>query len=175
MKRIYISNVKGDKTMTKKITISVPDNLHSKMEKWKDSFNFSRVFQEAIREKINRKEEFKRRLKEGRFDMEATIERLRGEKKEAALKLSDQGKNDGFMWAKNAHYLDIQAALQWRGGDGELPDQKDLRNEIIDRIHNDPDLGFEGNSWEMDDVTARWAEAWVEGVQEFWKQVEDKI
>ena len=68
--------------MTKTITISVSDELHETMMKWKDSFNFSGVFQEAIAEKIQRKEDFQKRLKEVTEDMNETIERLKLEKEE---------------------------------------------------------------------------------------------
>ena len=161
--------------MGKKITISIQEDLHSKMEKWRGSFNFSRVFQEAIREKINRKEEFKRRLKEGGFDMEATVERLRGEMAEVNQDLFDQGKNNGFVWASMSHYLDIKSALGWNPEMGDLPDEEDLRAEVVDMIHEDPDLDFETDSWQMARETIEWAKGWVEGVQEFWNQVKDKL
>ena len=161
--------------MSKKTTISIPDELHEKMEKWKEHFNFSRVFQDAIREKIERKENFQKRLDAGGFDMEATIERLRAERDEGEEILFDEGKNDGLEWAKNSHYSNIRDALKWNPRNGDVPDQEELREEIRDMIHDGEYLGFEANSWEMDDVTTKWALGWVEGVKEFWSQVEDKL
>ena len=32
--------------MAKKVTISIPDMLHEKLEKWRESFNLSKMFQE---------------------------------------------------------------------------------------------------------------------------------
>lgn len=160
--------------MTKKITISVPDDLHEKMEKWKASFNFSGIFQEAVRERINRKEAFKQRLKE-EFDMEAAIERLRSEKAEVEQDFFNQGKNDGLEWAKNAHYEEIRGALEWDPGTQTLPDDEGLREEINTWIEEDPDLDFEYRSGEMTNETFEWAKGWVEGVKEFWDEVKGKI
>jgi hypothetical protein len=161
--------------MSKRITLSVQDALHAEMEKWKGELNFSRVFQDAIREKIERKENFQKRLDSGGFDMEATVERLRAERDEGEEILFDEGKNDGLEWAKYSHYSSLKDALEWDPTNGEVPDQADLREEIQDMIHDDEHLGFEANSWEMDDVTTKWAKGWVEGVQEFWSQVEGKL
>ena len=161
--------------MSKMTTISIPDDLHEKMQKWKGHFNFSRVFQDAIREKIERKENLQKRLENGGFDMEATVERLRAERDEADDDLFEEGKIDGLEWAKQSHYLSIKDMLEFDPEMGELPDQPELSQEITDMIHGAENLAFEPNSWVMDDATIKWAEGLVEGVKEFWSQVEGKL
>ena len=47
--------------MVKRITVSVPDELHEKMEKWRSNFNFSKVFQNAVSGAIQKKEDFEKR------------------------------------------------------------------------------------------------------------------
>jgi len=34
--------------VTKRVTVSVPDELHEKLEAWKGKLNFSKVFQDAV-------------------------------------------------------------------------------------------------------------------------------
>ena len=34
--------------MAKKVTISIPDMLHEKLENWRESFNLSKMFQDAV-------------------------------------------------------------------------------------------------------------------------------
>ncbi|MBL7224674.1 MAG: hypothetical protein ISS59_00955 [Desulfobacteraceae bacterium] len=106
--------------------------------------------------------------------MDQIIERLKTEKAEVEVNLFDQGKNDGLMWAKEAHYLDIQSTLEWNPGNGDLPDQAEQREEVLNMIHDDPDLGFEANSWQMDEKTTEWAKGFVDGVQDFWDQARNK-
>ena len=96
----------------KRTTISVPDKLYAKMDKWRRSINFSKEFQKHISRVIQRKEDLKERLK-GDDEMQEIIERLRDEKTEALGDFSEMGFEAGLMWAKEAHYIEIQDALEW--------------------------------------------------------------
>jgi predicted CopG family antitoxin len=49
--------------MSPNVTLSFPDDLYEKIEKWKDSLNLSEVFRIAISKEIKRKEVFQKRLK----------------------------------------------------------------------------------------------------------------
>lgn len=170
--------------MTKKVTISVPDELHGKMEKWKDSFNFSKVFQGAISEAIQKKENFQTRLKEV-TTMEQAIERLKREKTEAESDYFEQGKKDGLEFAKSASYEDLQYAICWEpmnrqpGLIGYDPTRDEVLGEYFDEIgQEDPHMEFEDTTMghsRPNDLFAAWEEGWVEGVSEFWDEVKDKI
>ena len=59
--------------MSHRVTLSVPDDLYEKIEKWKDSLNLSKVFRIAISKEIKRKEVFQEKLK-GVSSMEKTKE-----------------------------------------------------------------------------------------------------
>jgi len=96
--------------MAKKVTVSIPDMLYEKMERWRRSFNLSKMFQDAVAEAIQKKEDFQRRIQED-LDLGDVIERLRREKEQSEGNFYDAGKRDGFLWAKSASYDDILYAL----------------------------------------------------------------
>ena len=50
--------------MSKKVSISVPDELHEKMAKWRKSLNFSKIFQDVVSNEIGKKENYLTKLKE---------------------------------------------------------------------------------------------------------------
>ena len=50
--------------MVKKVTLSVPDELFKEMQKWRKALNFSRIFQEAVSNEVQKKELFKTKLRE---------------------------------------------------------------------------------------------------------------
>jgi len=97
--------------MAQKITLSVPDLLHEKLKEWRTSFNLSKMFQEALTEAIQKKEEFRKRFTED-FDMPEIITRLRREKLLWEKKYYTFGKNEGLKWAKIAHYSELLYVIQ---------------------------------------------------------------
>lgn len=154
--------------MGKKITISIQEDLHSEMEKWRESFNFSRVFQEAIREKIQQKESFQERLR-GDFDIEKTIVRLREEKLGDEKYYYEAGMSEGLEWAKVASYKDLQSVRRWSPKDGfpiPIDDGEDISTDYENYFS---EVGGLENL-----ITSFWT-GWADGVREFWNQVEDKL
>ncbi|HSL41238.1 MAG TPA: hypothetical protein VK857_12765, partial [Desulforhopalus sp.] len=77
--------------MAKKVTISIPDMLHEQLEKWRESFNLSKMFQDVVAEAIHKKEEFQKRIRED-LDLTQVIERLRREKLESDGNCFDTGR-----------------------------------------------------------------------------------
>jgi hypothetical protein len=154
-----------------KITVSVPDRLYSQIEKWKSSLSFSKIFQEAIKEKIKTKEAFEKRLK-GEFNMGQAVARLSQEKAETEWNFFNQGKEDGFEWAKFSDYSEIKAAIEWDPGSQHLPENETLRELIFTIIQENPELGFEVDM-DLTADTYKWAGGWVEGVKEFWSEVKN--
>lgn len=180
--------------MSQKITISVSDDLYKKIQQWKESFNYSKIFQDAVSEKIQKKENFKKRLKEEK-DMDKIIGRLRKEKDETEQNYYDDGKNEGLEWAKAVYYDDIQTALRYAEDEQE---QKSNHNPAIDPITwaNDIDAGDDwkeywknivdknpsfnievrNHGWDlMSDSLKHFVSGWVDGVNEFWDEIKDKI
>ena len=96
--------------MAQKVTLSIPDMLYEKLSKWRESFNLSKMFQDALLEAIQKKEEFQKRIKQD-FDMSEIIERLKIEKFESEKNYLEMGLHKGLEWAKRAHYEDLVYAV----------------------------------------------------------------
>ncbi len=161
--------------MSKKITVSVPDDLHLKMTEWRESFNFSKVFQKAVSTMIQRKEEFQKRLRSN-IDMAAIAERLRHEKQESQTESSELGKKEGVRWARSAHYKELRYALAW------LPEATPQRNEVLGDYFSDlftasrelQRIAPENNN-ESGEFVRSFLSGWKEGVEAFWNEIKDKL
>ena len=157
----------------KRVNVSVPDDLHAEMEAYKDRFNYSGLFQEKVRDSIEKVKRFENRLKEATQDMEAIIERLKKEKSEINDYFYERGKKEGLDWAKTAHYSEIQSMLKWKIP--EVPDDEDFRDIILENIKEDDEL----ENCDPDPGPFRWldenTEQYFQGVQDafiaFWAEV----
>lgn len=157
--------------MAKRVTVSIPDMLHEKMEKWRTSFNLSKMFQDAVIDAIQKKEDFQRRIKQD-FDMAEIVERLKKEKARSDQNSFETGCEDGLQWARSASYDDIQYALNW--------------NEPVD-ICQDPVLGdfflgkveksqfMEIKDGTMNEYLKVYVDGWRKGLAEFWTEVKEKL
>ena len=161
--------------MAKKITVSVPDELHQKMTEWRESFNFSKIFQKAVSSMIQRKEEFQKRLRSN-IDMAAIAERLRREKLASQTESSELGKKEGVKWARSAHYKELQYALRW------LPEENPQRNEVIggyfiDLFADNHELqrNASESNLESSEFVRNFLSGWKEGVDAFWNEIKDKV
>ena len=152
--------------MSKRITLSVPDALHDKIEEWRTSFNLSRVFQDAVAEVIRRKENLQARFTD---DLPQVIARLKREKSEAEEDWYRRGAAAGAAWARSAHWLELKGILsrpaaELAGPEGEL---RDYFRELFER-----ELG---DAAADDTARLRLLAGWQQGVGEFWSLVRDKI
>lgn len=157
--------------MAKKVTISVPDILHEKLEKWRESFNLSKMFQDAVSEAIQRKEEFQKRIRED-LDLNEIIERLRREKQQAEGNFLESGKNDGILWAKMAHYNDLQYAVHWDDFENARKD-KVLGSYFCDAM-TDNHL-FATSTYQSEEYVLKYLKGWKQGVIQFWEEISDKL
>ena len=113
-----------------KITISIPQDLHEKMQKWRKSLNISRICQKCIREEISKKELFHAKMQEEKTILEiwenGNFETEGGQ--------YQVGKEMGFAYAKNSPYHEIKSyeayAEKW---DGE-------NQEVVEQFHYDLDI-----------------------------------
>ena len=162
--------------MTKRISVSVPDDLHEMMEKWKQSFNFSNICQNAIRGEIERKEDFQKRLKGDEEEMEQIIERLRNEKAESDQNYLEDGKRAGLSWAKISHYDDVTAVLkdglEWEDTREDLIEKCALDQYLFDYYGHAP-YGYLVQG--IMDMPSQWMDGFYQGVQEFWDVVGPKL
>lgn len=157
--------------MAKKVTVSIPDMLHEKMEKWRESINLSKMFQDAVAEAIQKKEDFQKRIRED-LDLHEIIERLRSEKARSEGNYFDLGKRDGLMWARLAHYDDLIYALAWDDFGNAVKDNV-LGDYFQEMIKNNTLLESrvdgEGVSF------LAYIKGWKNGVEQFWSEVREKI
>jgi hypothetical protein len=157
--------------MTQKITLSIPDLLHEKLKEWRNSFNFSKMFQEALTDAIQKKEEFQKRLSED-FDMSEIIKRLQQEKCIWEKQFFKSGKNEGIKWARSAHYEDLLYVINFE-------DTYELTNDTkfklyFEDLHTKNDLGKYASDTDIDHEVM-FMDGWFYGVNEFWAQIKEKI
>lgn len=156
--------------MAKRVTISVPDVLHEKMKEWRESFNLSKMFQEALSDAIQKKEAFQKRLQEDKSISEI-IERLRAEKLTSEKNYFENGRLDGVDWAKSAHYDDLKYAAYWVPGDFPLKDG--IVGEYLSHaIKKDEMIVHDTGAC---DYARAYIEGWRNGVMEFWEKIKDKL
>ncbi len=156
--------------MAKKVTISIPDMLHEKLEKWRESFNLSKMFQDAVVDAIQRKEEFQKRIRED-LDLGQIVERLRREKMQSERNSLEEGKTDGILWAKTAHYDDLQYALHWTGL------EKSAKDPVLGHYFaSNPTLTrLQQSSTYSDTYALSYLSGWKQGVLQFWEEIREKL
>lgn len=157
--------------MAKKVTISIPDMLHEKLENWRESFNLSKMFQDAVVEAIQKKEEFQKRIRED-LDLGQIIERLRREKMQSEQNSLESGRKDGIHWAKTAHYDDLQYALHW----------SDMENAAKDTVlghyfTTNPTLSRlqQSSTYSGTQYALNYLQGWKQGVVQFWEEIREKL
>ncbi len=157
--------------MAKKVTISIPDMLHEQLEKWRESFNLSKMFQDAVSEAIQRKEDFQKRIRED-LDLGQIIERLRREKMQSQGNFVETGKNDGILWAKTAHYDHLQYALHWNEfqSAGKDPILGQYFSDIFRLNHL-----LDHNTYPSSEYVLNYLKGWKQGIEYFWAEIKEKL
>lgn len=155
--------------MSKRITLSVPEPLHQQIERWRNSFNLSRVFQEAVADVIRRKEELQARLG---AEIPEIIARLRREKEAVEQRWFKEGERLGLEWAKAASYIDLQRVLPQPAEALADPggDLRDYFSQVVDFERRRQELadGFE-------EFRRSFLKGWHAGVEQFWAIVKDQL
>jgi len=157
--------------MAQKITLSIPDLLHEKLKEWRASFNLSKMFQEAVTDAIQKKEEFQKRFTED-FDMSEIIHRLKQEKLIWEKKYYKIGKIEGIRWSKTAHYGDLLYVLKFKDTYKLISDPK--LNEYFEQVYQDMELAEYSNT-ESVDHEQMFMDGWFNGVNEFWNHIKGKL
>jgi post-segregation antitoxin (ccd killing protein) len=90
--------------MSKKLTLTVSDELHERLKKWRGEINFSRIFQNAVIAHVKKKEAFHIKLEEKKTYQQVwesgDLTSIEGQ--------FELGKELGFVWAKSAAYREIK-------------------------------------------------------------------
>ncbi|OHD81269.1 MAG: hypothetical protein A3J97_00700 [Spirochaetes bacterium RIFOXYC1_FULL_54_7] len=163
--------------MAKKITLTVNENLFSKIDQWRSSFNLSKLFQDAVSEAIKAKEEFHRMLS-GKEDIPGIVERLKAEKRGWLETARRDGESDGGTWAGKAHYSELISVLalidskRASDGDGEaISAAEDQCVEVWERKRK----VAAALSPELEDAIRGYREGWRAGVAGLWEIVKDQL
>lgn len=162
--------------MTKKVTISVPDELHERMEKVRDSVNFSKVCQMALADKVSQVEHVEKILKGDADKMEQAIERLRREKQELESYWTKQGEKDGLFWAKDASYGELKHVVRFKEESEYQHDPAliDRSDEIfVDWL--EAYIETQAEDLNDEDVWESWNLGFQDGVQAFWDKVKKEL
>ncbi|MFP4364110.1 MAG: hypothetical protein ACLFR1_09595 [Spirochaetia bacterium] len=155
--------------MSKKITISVPDFLFEQIEKWRKSFNLSKIFQEAVGEAIKRKEGLQARLQTD-FSFSEIVKRLKNEKQEYVKEWTERGRSAGFSWAQRAHYIELKNALK------ETPHTLIRDNTVLTEAFSLFSHTEEAAATEKKDENLMFfAQGFASGIHEFWEIVKKEL
>ncbi len=157
--------------MTQKVTLSIPDRLHKKLTKWRRSFNLSKMFQEALLEAIQKKEEFHKRVIQD-FDMSEIITRLKKEKFESEKNYLQMGIDKGLEWAKRAHYDDLVYAIGFQNSYNIIEDSK--FSYYFDEIFNSDHLASFSKD-NLNQYAKNFIDGWSKGVSDFYNEIVEKL
>jgi hypothetical protein len=157
--------------MTQKVTLSIPDMLHEKLNKWRESFNLSKMFQDALLDAIQKKEEFQKRVSKD-FDMSEIINRLKQEKLESERNYLEMGIHKGLEWAKRAHYEDLVYAIGFEDPTHIVKDSKFSYyfNEIFNSDHL---INFTQDNYNQH--AKEFVDGWCKGVTDFYNEIVEKL
>lgn len=159
--------------MAKKVTLSVPDELHEKMNKWRTSINFSKAFQKTIKSIISKKEDFNKRLLEDINFLDA-LERLKKEKEDFEENYKSIGKKLGIEWSMAAHYTDLLYAVEWMPNEDPTKDAK-LGSYFSSIVTQYPFLRTKKIFNEKNENLSKLVSGWKESVNDFWTEIKDKL
>lgn len=154
--------------MTKNITISVPDELGAKVEKWRDGMNISKVCQKALETEIAKLEDFPEFGK----DLEKTLERLRTEK-ETSYRV---GLEVGVEYTKNKASLAELRGLQFGAIEfARLPSScKDMFERLSDG-YRDKGRWIKGEFQDLPLNEKEYTRGCRDGIRSVWKVLSDKV
>jgi predicted CopG family antitoxin len=174
--------------MSKKITVSVPDDLYRKMKRWKGRFSYSKIFQKAMSELIEKQEKFEKIRKED-TSMDELISRLKKEKQEEKQeKLTpwyDLGKMEGKSFINTASIDEIKIVVDAHPYGSEIPigeliehnEFNDLYfNQRIGELLTETAYGYEVDIPDDDsEEYESFQRGWMDGVIEIWEQIKYRL
>ncbi|MBD2296099.1 hypothetical protein H6G06_22115 [Anabaena sphaerica FACHB-251] len=155
--------------MAQRITITLPDNLHERLQTFKENLNVSGICQQAIDLAVQI-EEIK--VKTDIPAIEKAIARLRKEKQEISAKWKETGFKDGLTDAtEKLNY----PTLKYVGEGGDIDEQ------FPGMIHGVPvSVWLEAYNYQRyekeDDFEYEiYDQGWIEGVIHVWEEIKDKL
>ncbi len=156
--------------MAQRITITLPDDLHERLQMFKESLNVSGVCQQAIDLAVQI-EEIK--VRTDIPAMEKAITRLRKEKQEASAKWKQTGFKDGLIDAtETLDYLTLKYIGE--GGDikKSIPGIKNEPTVMMELQHDRWEGYYEEEDYFESEI---YTQGWIEAVIHVWKEIKDQL
>jgi hypothetical protein len=141
-----------------RLTVSVPQALHDRLDRWRDNINISRICQEALERELRRLEE----LPGDAVALGDMVRRLSKEKADGDRQWFSQGVADGMTWARGAGYVDLRATAA--GSPSATAAAKTALQRGAAAHNSNP--GFDTDSYES---------GWRFAAAEIWRRVEPKL
>jgi hypothetical protein len=141
-----------------RLTISIPQELHDRLDGWRDRLNISRVCQEALEREVRRLEE----VPTDAMALGALVERLSREKADGERQWFAQGVSDGMTWARGAAYADLRD-LSESGSPSSAGGADDIERAMAAHAGV---AGFDPDSYRA---------GWAFAAAEVWSRVKTKL
>ncbi len=121
--------------------------------------------------------------------MDKIIEKLRKQRDESQKSCFEDGKKDGYEYAKNLDYDDFQHALKYEttkeiisrnpNTTGWDPTKGELFGDYFkDVIEDDELMGFEETApsyYIPNEYFIEWEDGFISGIKDFWDEIKDKL
>jgi hypothetical protein len=141
-----------------RLTVSVPQDLHERLDRWRENINISRICQEALERELRRLEE----LPQDAIVLGDMVRRLSAEKADGDRQWFSQGVSDGMTWARGAAYVDLKSVAM-SSVDGSPGAKAAVRKGAT--VHRSQP-GFDTDAYES---------GWRFAAAEIWRRVEAKL
>ena len=157
--------------MVQRITITIPNSLHTRLQGVKENLNVSAVCQKAIEYAVQLEETKMAALSK----KEKVIERLRVERQKSEEEWFDCGKVDGLKDAENLSYDEFQQLWDLYQSKHELE-----MHGLCLQFHQFPEdfhelLHERMNGYSPKPTEESYLAGWIDGVTDFWDQIKDEI
>lgn len=151
-----------------RLNVYIPEELWKKLEEVKDEIQPSSLFQDALKQELQRIASSKEILLiDGEDVWDVVAERLRKEKTKLMGDSFNMGVKDGLSWAKTATYVKL---LEYASKE-ENESKEELPEEVFRRVD-----GFEFediNPFEI--MPNEYIKGWWKGLNDAWSLLEEKI
>jgi hypothetical protein len=97
---------------------------------------------------------------------------LRREKLQSEGNFFESGKKDGILWARSAHYDDIQYALHWPVAENAGKD--DILGGYFQEKFTLNRLG-EQYTYFNKEYLLNYLKGWKQGVEQFWAEIKERL
>jgi predicted CopG family antitoxin len=157
--------------VAERITITIPDDLHKRLQVVKENLNVSALCQKAIEQAV-RLEEIKMK------DISVkgkVIERLRLERQKSEEEWFDCGKSDGLKDAEDLSYENFDQLWKLYESKNEIERYgtwielhlfpEELQEFLQERI----------NEYSPKPIVDTYLAGWIDGVTDFWDEIKDEI